>query len=74
MSDQTSLTPCLIVRYDEIGLKGHNRLHFEQILSQNIQKKIINQQLSGQIVRYYGRLVIFPTTPPQEPIFLLVGA
>lgn len=49
-----------LVHYHEIGLKGHNRSHFEKRLVANL-KALLREQPISQIKRISGRLCIFLT-------------
>ncbi|MCK5460985.1 tRNA 4-thiouridine(8) synthase ThiI [Candidatus Gracilibacteria bacterium] len=53
---------CIIVHYDEIGLKGKNRDFFENKLIQNINEKIRLSNLTGHIHNIFGRLKIVLNT------------
>jgi tRNA uracil 4-sulfurtransferase len=52
-----------IVHYDEIALKGANRIMFEKALMNSIQKKVTAHGLSKDFIlkRAYGRIAILPT-------------
>lgn len=45
----------ILVRYDEIGVKGKNRGWFEDILEKNIRKNIVDK---GYVSKFRGRLVV----------------
>lgn len=47
----------ILIRYDEIGVKGKNRGWFEDLLEKNIRKNISGR---GYVVRFRGRLVVKP--------------
>lgn len=50
---------CILVRYDEIGLKGANRGRFEDLLVNNIRLAFRADGLSvGPIERRYGRIIV----------------
>ena len=49
---------CVVVHYDEIGLKGSNRREFENRLLRNIKRKL--GPLFGSSRRETGMIVIFP--------------
>ncbi len=48
----------IIIHYDEIGLKGHNRDFFEQTLVDNISEKIRVKSLKGRVKKLFGRIWI----------------
>ncbi len=52
------MKPCIIVHYDEIGLKGNNRGFFEQRLIDNLAEKIKIYGLNGSISKNFGRFKI----------------
>lgn len=47
----------IIIRYNEISLKGKNRGFFEARLVKNLQHRL--QGMAAQVVRRYGRIIIF---------------
>ena len=49
---------CVVVHYDEIGLKGSNRLEFEKRLMRNIKRKL--GSLFGSCRRETGMFALFP--------------
>ena len=48
---------CVVVHYDEIGLKGKNKGHFEKLLMRNIGIKL--RDLEPKVVKESGQLTIF---------------
>ncbi len=58
---------CIIIHYDEIGLKGKNRDFFEQKLVENLSEKIKLKSLKGRVQKIFGRLRIdLPQKPTDE--------
>ncbi len=51
------LEPICLVHYHEIGLKGKNRAHFEQVLKNNLKAKLAPYELK-QIERISGHLLV----------------
>ena len=47
-----------LIRYDEIALKGNNRIHFEKRLFNNIKNKCLDRQIKFEIERKRGRLYL----------------
>lgn len=64
------MNPCIIIHYDEIGLKGHNRDFFEQQLINNLNEKIKNAGLKAIVRKNFGRLKVsldkFPDAERKE--------
>ena len=53
-------TDSVIVRYSEIGIKGHNRPFFEKALVSNIKDCLIRNKISfSDVKREYGRIIVF---------------
>jgi len=49
----------VIIRYDEIGLKGHNRPYFEKLLAVNIKECLRKQGIAFERVqRFRGRMIL----------------
>ena len=46
----------VIIHYDEIGIKGKNRTHFEKLLMKNIQIKV--KEIIKDIFRESGQITI----------------
>ena len=55
--EQRVFTPCLIVRYAEIHLKGLNRPFFERSLMRGIEKRLAPAPV--KVVREQGRIFVF---------------
>ena len=51
---------CVVVHYDEIGLKGDNRSYFEKLLIRNIKTKM--GTLFKSYVREFGQIIIYHDT------------
>jgi len=50
---------CILVRYDEIGLRGKNRPMFERILNENIRQAYLADALHpGPVEKRMGRLIV----------------
>ncbi len=60
------MKPCIIVHYDEIGLKGNNRGFFEQRLIDNLAEKIKLYKLNANISKNFGRFKIALTNFPNK--------
>lgn len=56
----------VILRYDEIGLKGNNRSHFEKIAENNVRTLLKNAGLPIKIRRVRGRIWL---TKPDHTFF-----
>lgn len=53
-------TKCTIVRYAEIGLKGHNRIEFENRLVRNIKDYLVKKSIPHKSVeRKFSRILIY---------------
>ncbi len=50
------MRPVIIIHYDEIALKGRNRIDFEKKLVANIEEKMKRLNLKHTIRRLYGRI------------------
>ncbi len=61
-----AMKPCIIIHYDEIGLKGNNRGFFEQKLIDNVSQKIENAGLKAQVRKNFGRMKIGLENFPNE--------
>lgn len=46
-----------LIHYDEIGLKGKNRLFFEKKLVQNLKKQAKNRGFSVEVKNLWGRII-----------------
>ncbi len=60
------MKPCIIVHYDEIGLKGNNQGFFKQKLIDNLSEKIKLYKLNGNISKNFGRFKISLTNFPDK--------
>lgn len=50
---------CIIVRYGELGLKGKNRIFFENKLVDNMHTMLKSRSLDAMIVRKRGRIIVY---------------
>ncbi|MFP3318694.1 MAG: tRNA uracil 4-sulfurtransferase ThiI [Thermoplasmata archaeon] len=53
----------IVVRYDEIGLKGKNRVYFEKRLEENIKNHLKKYGYWSKIERPHGRLIVETDAP-----------
>ncbi|MGC8664031.1 MAG: THUMP domain-containing protein, partial [Thermoplasmata archaeon] len=53
----------IIIRYDEIGLKGKNRIFFEKMLMKNIENQLKKIGYESKVYRIRGRIVIESDAP-----------
>ncbi|MGC8619432.1 MAG: tRNA uracil 4-sulfurtransferase ThiI [Thermoplasmata archaeon] len=53
----------IIIRYDEIGLKGKNRIFFEKILMENIEKQLKKIGYGSKVYRIRGRIIVESQAP-----------
>jgi len=53
----------IIIRYDEIGLKGKNRIYFENELIENIKNQIKKSGYESHIERIRGRIIVDSQAP-----------
>jgi thiamine biosynthesis protein ThiI len=53
----------IIIRYDEIGLKGKNRIYFENKLIENIKNQIKKSGYESHIERIRGRIIVDSQAP-----------
>jgi len=53
----------IIIRYDEIGLKGKNRIYFENELVENIKNQIKKSGYESHIERIRGRIIVDSQAP-----------
>ncbi|MGC9138735.1 MAG: tRNA uracil 4-sulfurtransferase ThiI [Thermoplasmata archaeon] len=53
----------IVIRYDEIGLKGKNREYFERTLEDNIKNHLKRYGYEGIIERPHGRIVVRTNAP-----------
>jgi thiamine biosynthesis protein ThiI len=66
--DGGRLTPCVLIHYSEIGLKGRNRPLFERQLIANIRRAFA-ADIAVEVRRLFGRnLVVVPAGTPREEI------
>lgn len=59
MSEDKNLFDCVVVHYDEIGLKGNNRKMFEDLLVTNMKKKL--GSLATSFRKEHGLIVVYPS-------------
>ncbi len=52
-----------LIHYDEIGLKGKNRLFFERKLITNIEKKLQHYGINAKLRRVWGRIFLEYSQP-----------
>ncbi|NCA94350.1 MAG: hypothetical protein EOM84_04175, partial [Sphingobacteriia bacterium] len=66
----------IVCHYDEIALKGKNRLFFERVLIENIKNKI-NREISPDCFEYVkrisGRIIIKARSGFNQGDFLIIG-
>ncbi len=53
----------IIIRYDEIGLKGKNRIYFENRLIDNIKNQLKKFGYKSHIERIRGRIIVYSHAP-----------
>lgn len=53
----------IIIRYDEIGLKGKNRVYFENVLLDNIKKQLKKNGFNSNVTRVRGRIIVSSNAP-----------
>jgi len=53
----------IIIRYDEIGLKGKNRVYFENVLVDNIKKQLKKNGFDSNVERVRGRIIVSSNAP-----------
>ncbi|MGC8716362.1 MAG: tRNA uracil 4-sulfurtransferase ThiI [Thermoplasmata archaeon] len=53
----------IIIRYDEIGLKGKNRIYFENRLIENIKNQIKKSGYESHVERIRGRIIVDSQAP-----------
>ncbi len=53
------MKPCIVCRYSEIALKGKNRYIFEDRLVKNLAECLKRNNISGEIQKLRGRVIIY---------------